>query len=188
MGWKKGKMNKVTACAEYHEGGLKMMDIDAFIAALKIKWLKRLEETTDNSFMKKSVKLMNERLVDLSKTGGELSYILMNDLLDKNLFWFDVVKHYRRAYSLCKANTDNEFLSECIQFNTHVKKGNKHFYLENWLSQGIRKIGDLLDDNGFFFTFDEFKLHYPGLQTDRKEFTQVLNSVKDPGRVELSRA
>ena len=175
---KKAKINMDTACAEYHEGGLKMTNVDAFLAALKIKWLKRLEETTDNSFMKKSVKLMNERLLDLSKTGGELSYILMNDLLDKNLFWFDVVKHYRRAYSLCKANTDNEFLSECIQFNTHVKKGNKHFYLENWLSQGIRKIGDLLDDNGFFFTFDEFKLHYPGLQTDRKEFTQVLNSVK----------
>ena len=175
---KKGKINKVTACAEYHEGGLKMMDIDAFIAALKIKWLKRLEESEDNSFMKKSAMLLNKRLVDLSNIGGEFSYTLMNDLFNKNPFWFDVIKHYRRAYSLCKAETPDEFLSECIQFNTHVKKGNKHFHLEEWLPQGILKIGDLLDDNGLFITFDEFKLHYPGLETDRNEFVQVLNSIK----------
>merc|ERR1711963_1334381 len=58
---KKGKINKVTTCAEYHEGGLKMTDIDAFIAALKIKWLKRLEESEDNSFMKKLAMLLNKR-------------------------------------------------------------------------------------------------------------------------------
>ena len=176
---KRGKINRDTICAEYHEGGLKMTNVDAFLAAMKVKWLYRLVESKDDSFIKKSVKLMNERLVDLSNIGGEFSYKLMNDLLDKNLFWFDVIKHYRRAYSLCKADTADDFLSECIQFNTHVKKGNKYFNLESWLPQGIRKIGDLLDDNGNYFTFEQFKLYYPGLRTDRKEYAQVLNSIKD---------
>ena len=175
---KRGKINKDTTCAEYHEGGLKMTNIDAFLASMKVKWLKRLEESKNNSFIKKSAKLMNDRLVDLSNIGGEFSYILMNDLLDKNLFWFDVIKHYRRAYSLCKADTADDFLSECIQFNTHIKKGNTYFNLESWLPQGIRKIGDLLDEDGNYFTFEQFKLYYPGLRTDRKEYVQVLNSIK----------
>ena len=176
---KRSKLSKDTICAEYHEGGLKMLNVDAFLAAMKIKWLKRLEETNESSFMRKLTKLMNDKLICLANRGGELSYELMNDLLNKNLFWFDVIKHYRRAYSLCKAETADDFLSECIQFNSHVKKGNKHFNLELWLLQGIRKIGDLIDDNGNYFTFEEFKLQYPGLITDRNEYRQVLNSIKD---------
>ena len=133
-----------------------MLNVDAFLAAMKIKWLKRLEETNESSFMRKLTKLMNDKLICLANRGGDLSYELMNDLLNKNLFWFDIIKHYRRAYSLCKAETADDFLSECIQFNSHVKKGNKHFNLELWLLQGIRKIGDLIDDNGNYFTFEEF--------------------------------
>ena len=36
------KLKKDMVCAEYHEGGLKMVVIDSFIAAMKINWLKRL--------------------------------------------------------------------------------------------------------------------------------------------------
>ena len=36
----------------------------------------------------------------------------------------------------------------------------------------------LLGVSVLVITYDEFKLHYPGLETDRNEFVQVLNSIK----------
>ena len=37
----------------------------------------------------------------------------------------------------------------------------------------------MLDDNCNFLNFDEFKIKYPGLRTNQREFFQVINSIKE---------
>ena len=144
---KRAKIKTETARAEYQKGGLNMVDVNSFIASLKICWLKRMDRATDTSVFKRITKSINNNLIALVDKGGELSYTIMNDLSTKNYFWFDVIKHYRRAYATCAAETANEFLSECIHFNINIKQGNAYLNLGCWIRHGVTKVGDVIDDN-----------------------------------------
>ena len=175
---KRAKIKNEIACAEYQNGGLNMVDVNSFLASLKISWLKRLDKAPDTSMLRKLTKTINNHLTNLVDNGGELSYTIMNDLNNKNIFWFDVIKHYRRAYASCTAETADEFLSECINFNINIKKGNTYLNLDSWIRQGATKIGDVIDDNGNYFNLANFKDKYPGIRTDHGEFLQVVNSIK----------
>ena len=102
----------------------------------------------------------------------------MNDLNDKNNFWFDVIKHYRRAYASCTVETADEFLSECIHFNTNIKRGNTYLNLDSWTRHSVTRVGDVIDNNGTYLNLVDFKDKYPGLITDHREYVQVVNSIK----------
>ena len=175
---KRAKIKTDTARAEYQKGGLNMVDVNSFIASLKICWLKRMDRATDTSVFKRITKSINNNLIALVDKGGELSYTIMNDLSTKNYFWFDVIKHYRRAYATCAAETANEFLSECIHFNINIKQGNAYLNLGCWIRHGVTKVGDVIDDNGNFYNFVDFKDKYPGITTDNREYSNVINSIK----------
>ena len=176
---KRAKLNKDILCADYQEGGLKMVDINSFLAAMKVNWFKRLKESTNNSLMNKLTGLINPLLIDLSTIGGEVSYSLMNYLCDSNFFWFDVVKHYRRAYSLCTPETSKEFISECIHFNSYILKSNKYINLQDWIQNGITRISDVIDVHGNYYNFEEFVLKYPRLRTNRREYSQVIQAIQN---------
>ena len=102
----------------------------------------------------------------------------MNNLCDKNVFWFDVIKHYRRAYALCITNKADEFLSECINFNINIKRENKHLNLDSWIRHGATKIGDIIDDNGNYYDYVDFKDKFPTVTTNHREYLQIINSIK----------
>ena len=176
---KRAKLNKDISCADYHEGGLKMVDVYSFLAAMKINWLKRLKESTNSSLMNKLTALINPQLIYLSTIGGEVSYNLMNYLCDSNFFWFDVVKHYRRAYSICTPETPQEFLSECIHFNSYIQKSNKYINLQCWIHNGVTRIFDVFDANGNYYSFEDFITKYPRLRTNRREYGQVIQAIRN---------
>ena len=176
---KNGKLNKELSYAEYHEGGLKMVDLDSFLAAMKIGWLKRLEEAPEDSFMKKMTRLTNSYIPELPTRGNDFAFTLLNELCNKNNFWFDVIKHYRRAYSKCKPETANEFLAERIHYNVNLKKPNKNFNSNNWILNDVLAIGDIIDDNGTFLNLETFNAKFPGIITNNTEYNQLINSIKE---------
>ena len=49
--------------------------------------------------------------------------------------------------------------SSPLCFNTHLRNGH-NLYVNNWYNKGIKTIGDILDDNGNFYTFDQLKEIY----------------------------
>ena len=175
---KRAKMAAEVACAECRQGGLNMVDVNSFLASLKISWLKRLDKASETSVFKRLTKSINNYLIKLVDNGAELSYTIMNDLNNKNYFWFDVIKHYRRAYVRCTAETADDFLSECIHFNMNITRGNKYLSLDSWIRQGATKVGDVIDNNGNYFNFVDFKDKYPGIITDHIEYLHVVNSIK----------
>ena len=44
-GNKKEKVKRITLCKDYLEGGLKMINIDNFLSAIQLSWVKRLTST-----------------------------------------------------------------------------------------------------------------------------------------------
>ena len=79
-------------CRAYEVGGLKMVDIKSFLAALKISWLKRILH--DDGKLSKILQAMCPLIQNVKQRGGESANIIMQRV--KNPFWFDVFKHYKR--------------------------------------------------------------------------------------------
>ena len=102
---KPSRINRHVACAPYTRGGLGMIDLYAFIASMKISWMKRI-------FNKQSP--ISELFFKLFP-GGRLIPIMGGNfpstLLQKycNPFWNDVFKHYEQFHSVCVPRTIDEF-------------------------------------------------------------------------------
>ena len=76
-------------CQSYEAGGLKMIDIKSFLAALKISWLKRILH--DDGKPSKIIQAMCQLIQNVTQRCGEFANIIMQRV--KKPFWFDVFKH-----------------------------------------------------------------------------------------------
>ena len=89
---KNDKIRRSGVCQAYEVGGLKMVDIKSFLAALKISWLKRILH--DDGKLSKILQAMCPLIQNVKQRGGEFANIIMQRV--KNPFWFDVFKHYKK--------------------------------------------------------------------------------------------
>ena len=80
-------------CQTYEAGGLKMVDVKSFLAALKISWLKHILH--DDGKLSKILQAMCPLIQNVKQGGGEFAIIIMQRV--KNPFWFDVFKHYKKC-------------------------------------------------------------------------------------------
>ena len=94
---KNDKIRRSGVCQAYEIGGLKMVDIKSFLAALKISWLKRMLH--DDGKLSKILQAMCPLIQNVKQRGGEFANIIMQRV--KNPFWFDVFKHYKKISAKC---------------------------------------------------------------------------------------
>ena len=72
--------------------------------------------------------------------------------------------------------------------NKDILIGGKPFLFEEWFSKGIRTIMDLLDINGIFFSFEEFKSKYSLKKTDFLHYYQVTSAISNSPNNLLAKA
>ena len=89
--------------------------------------------------------------------GGEYARNLAINI--RNPFWKDILISLADFCKEVKSEEIKSILSSPLWFNTHLRNGN-NLYVNNWYSKGIKTIGDILDDNGNFYTFDRLKEIY----------------------------
>ena len=117
----------------YNVGGLKMVDIKSFLAALKINWLKRI--LSDDGKLSKILQAMCSMTQNVKQRGGEFANIIMQRV--KNPFWFDVFKHYKNISAKCTPVTIDDFVSECLHYNVNIYRGKRVVCIRNWMDCGI---------------------------------------------------
>ena len=135
-------------------GGLRMSHIYSFIKALKISWLRRVIQQANNT----TWYILNP--IDFDKVlslGGEYARNLAVNI--RNPFWKDILISWADFSKEVKFEEIKYILSSPIWFNTHLRNGN-NLYVNNWYNKGIKTNGDILDDNGNFYTFDQLKEIY----------------------------
>ena len=122
------KVKKDILCKEYSEGGLKMIDLNVFINALKSTWIRR--------FCEKNCKWQNIFMSYIDKNklfscGG--AYIKNLYLKIKNYFWKDVLRSWEMLIARERErDTDWEyFLSNPIWLNNLIKIENKPPYFKD---------------------------------------------------------
>ena len=113
---KNDKIRRSSVCQTYEAGGLKMVDIESFLAALKISWLKRILH--DDGRLSKILQAMSPFIENVKQRGGEFANIIMQRV--KNPFWFDVFKHYKGMCAKRIPVTFDDFVPECLHYNVNI--------------------------------------------------------------------
>ena len=151
--WNAGpdRITRKYAIKNLSSGGLRMPHIYSFIKALKISWLRRIIQQENNTTWHTFTPINFGKVLSL---GGEFARNQAIHL--NNPFWKDVLISWADFCKEVKPEDIKSVLRAPLWFNTNLRNG-KNLYVHNWDNRGIKTIGDLLDNNGNFYTFDRLK-------------------------------
>jgi exonuclease III len=156
---KRYKIKKSVTSGKYEEGGLKMLDIFSFLSSMKITWLRKLQ--CDSEWRNFTYDIY-PILVPLEKLGSEYAHVAMQKV--DNLFWKDVLKHYKKLYMKCLPTSIHDFAGECIHYNINILRDNKVVFLKEWCDASIIYVRQLINNEGMFMNYNEFLVRYPMIQ------------------------
>ena len=100
-----------------------MFDTSSLLASMKISWLRKL---TEDSSLRDFVLTLYPDLEKLNVFGGEFSNVMQRI---HNLFWRDLLRHYKRLYTKCSPTNVNELMPECLHYNVNIKRGKQVVYV-----------------------------------------------------------
>jgi hypothetical protein len=131
------------------EGGLKMVNINAFMNAFKLTWIRRIISSDGCwiSFLTQGIDV--QKLVTCGK-----HYVEKMSKSIKNEFW----KHTLNAFSLFIEHQKFDKEDICnlpLFYNHNINIGNESIFWKSWYEKGICCIYNILQYNGQFYTPEE---------------------------------
>ena len=161
---------------DYQDGGLKMININAFISALKSTWIKRTI-LNDKSKLHNIVKMY----IDLNQFGccGAL-YAKRKIPTLTNLFWKDVLKaHVELQRTSVQTNyTIENLLSSSIYYNENIIIGSGTHFVKHWYHNGLNYINDMINIDGTFHTLQELN-HTYNINMNFLQYLSITTSIKN---------
>ena len=151
---KQDRINRKTVIKEVKSGGLNVPEISSYIAALKLKWINRINTTTH-----KWIDLAVLICPQIQNIERYTPTFLMKNAKD-NIFWKQVFLAYERFYYKVKPRSSEEILAEPVFYNAKIKIGNKVISQTEWNQKGIYLVGDFFKQNGQVYTHGEFVTEY----------------------------
>ena len=70
--------------------------------------------------------------LQIDKVLGEYANVLMQK--NHNLFWKDVLQHYKNLYTRCEPKNQDEFTSECLFYNIKIIRDEQVVYVNEWFN------------------------------------------------------
>ena len=186
-GEKPDKIKITTICADYTDGGLRMINIQNFEKAVKLNRIKQIlfnKEPIWYQFLLNTVGDLNN-LVTLGSVWWSVNKIKLNP------FWKAVFTYWMEACKLQKINSNVDILTSSIWYNSFMSRNN--MYLQTWSKKGINVVGDVVDPEGKFLSMDDIKrkfdininfLHYYMV---KKIVSEFINHHKTDEKFEMCR-
>ena len=170
---KPDKIKRDIITKEYHEGGLKMTNINNLTNSIKSTWVRRLLQQ-DNQGWKQLFDKTICKVSLISKLGSswleELSYKTTNP------FWRNVFNSYIKVTSLIRINSNQNILDSPLWYNPHLFPVKLH--LTNWSKAGIIYIKDIVNDEGTVLSFDQLKTKFKTTKIVILEYYRVQKAVR----------
>lgn len=135
-------------------GGLRMINIQHFINALKVSWFRRVIQNSNSSHW---YSLSNIEFETLFNMGSGYSLRVIENI--SNPFWKDILQSWNKFCDSVNVQTIYQILNSPIWYNKNLMQG-ANVFIKNWYEKGIRLVSDLLDQNGNFYDFESFKTTY----------------------------
>ena len=157
---------------QYCDGGLKMINLKAFMNSMKLTWLRRM--VTSNSPWQEIIrnKICFKELFSLGTS--YIENILKNI---KNKFWIDVLKAYSELIQKNQQVTEEYFLASPIFNNQDIKVGSQPVWIKHWYKKGVRFVNDLINENGEFYSKDESERIYV-IKANFIQFQGLVQTIK----------
>ena len=152
------------------EGGLRMIQIRTFIKALKVTWFRRLLINPKNIIWSS---LSNIEFAKLFSLGDGYALHITQEL--RNPFWVDILHSWKEFINCQKAESLSDILYSPVWFNSELQGGQNLFY-KNWYDKGIRSILDIINVQGEFYNFADFKNAY-GIRGTFLNFQAIINRI-----------
>jgi hypothetical protein len=168
---KRDRISRCTAVKNVSHGGLGIPHIRSFIDALKLTWINKLKNT--NHQWKQIVCQIYQNVEDIHLYGPSI----YSTKKHSNLFWKDVFRVYEQFRYKIKPQSSAEVLSEPLFFNNNLKINNNYIYYKNWMQKSVNCIGNLIDDRGHFYTYQEFTRKYD-IQVNPLTYLGCMQTVK----------
>ncbi|MCG7891056.1 MAG: reverse transcriptase family protein, partial [Candidatus Thiodiazotropha endolucinida] len=168
---KTSKIKKTVIVKQHCEGGLQMINLNAFIEALKSTWIRRL--LLNDGKWQDIIKLD----IEIDKLAGcNTKYAEKCIANIKNEFWKDVLQSFINVNKK-KLISENNILQTPIFYNENIKIGGSHIFYCSWYKKGIRFFNDLIKESGDFYTHEEFT-EISGIQSNTIQFHGTLRAIK----------
>ena len=150
-GEKPDKIKRTTICADYTDGGLRMINIQNFEKAVKLNWIKQIlfnKEPIWYQFLLNTVGDLNN-LLTLGTAWWSVNKIKLN------LFWKAVFTYWMETCKSQKIKSNVDILTRSIWYNSFMSRNN--MYLQTWSKKGINVVADVVDPEGKFLSMDDIK-------------------------------
>ena len=167
---KPDKIKREQASLPTYMGGLNMINIEHFIMALKITWIRRLISPQHSP----TKTLFQSTIIPIEKffnTGYQYIESKLKNI--RNKFWYDTLSSWVYMCKKIQPQNYTELYKLPIWYNPELSK--YPLFFPELYNNGINLIGDLLTDNGEIITKEELlsktnlhtinPLHYLRLQT-----------------------
>ena len=173
------KIKNSIVVKEYLDGGLKMVNLVAFIRSLKTTWIRRLIISPGkwNKIIQETVNFKN-----IFQFGDAFLDITKQQVTNK--FWIDVFETFKQLLNKNTPKVAEDFLATPLFHNTSIRIGGSPVYLKHWHTKGIFLIADIVNTNGEFFSLTQLQqlfqinsnfLEYHGLIASLKKFKNASN-------------
>ena len=139
-GGKRDPIKRAKVIQNYSHGGLRMLDLQAFVKSMKISWIKRL--FTANSRWEQVIASDLPNIKEIFMYGSDKLLKMSANM--NNPFWKNVLEAFA-AFSSAFRPKMSQILSESIWFSDPTKF--KCSIINDWNRKGIRFINDLIDVN-----------------------------------------
>ena len=146
------------------QGGLKMIDIFKQNISLKIAWVQRWLNITNNQSSWKNLAMeyfqpIGDVLWDCNLCEKDINCAMKNKYKKYKYFWFDVMSAWCKVHYHVPVNKQ-QILAQIIWLNSHIRVGGSPCFYKNWSRAGVNQISDLMDINNCLIKYDEFCNRY----------------------------
>ena len=167
-----------TLIGDYAEGGLKNVDINTKLKALKLTWVRRLSDDNYHPW-----KVLPREYLTLPNGDSvfhrnfESNPFLSRTLNSLPTFYKDLLRYWSEV-SHCDINCAELILSESLWYNTFIKIDANAVHFEEFSLVGINKVKDLFEKDGKLKEFDKLGQDNPFL-SDKLHFkwAQLIDSI-----------
>jgi hypothetical protein len=145
---KPDKVKRNTIISTYEDGELRMLDVECFIDAQKIMWVKRILKDDSGSWKTYPNLLLNKLI-------GKKSFLCTTSKIETEKLWSPFYLQILKSWKKIKdppLEDPFKIRREILWWNKEVKIKNKEVFYKNWCEASILTLHDLLEENGNFKT------------------------------------
>ena len=172
--WNAGpdRIKRAVVTKDLRAGGLRMINIQYFIKALRITWLRRVIQSHENKTWYDLSDIDFEKVFTLGS-----GYARQCKQIISNPFWKDMLQIWADFCNAVSCETVDHVVESPLWYNKNLLNG-ENFCIHHWFKKGLRSINDLIDAHGNFYQFEELNGIY-NIHGTFLDFQSLLRKIPD---------